>query len=117
VPVAGFGKECRILDSNSYRRIQRGGKKRVVSHCLLFVHQGQGIDGCRIGITASRKVGGAVVRNRVKRVIREFFRARRSSFSGNWDFVVVVRNAAGRDDNRKLHQALEQVFEPYLNSC
>jgi ribonuclease P protein component len=47
---------------------------------------------CRFGITASRKVGGAVVRNRSRRRIRELFRSRRETVSG-WcgDFVVNVR--------------------------
>jgi len=39
-------------------------------------------------------VGNAVVRNRVKRRIREWFRQRRGSFPGAWDFVVIARRGA-----------------------
>jgi ribonuclease P protein component len=57
---------------------------------MVFTLAGSG----RIGITVSRKVGGAVVRNRVKRWIRECYRRRRTDFPTQVDFVVVARPAA-----------------------
>lgn len=45
----------------------------------------------RLGITASRKIGGAVVRNRAKRLIREAFRATRELFASDIDVVVIVK--------------------------
>jgi ribonuclease P protein component len=57
---------------------------------MLFSRAGSG----RIGVTVSRKVGVAVVRNRVKRWIRECFRRRRSEFPRHVDMVVVARPAA-----------------------
>ncbi len=50
----------------------------------------------RLGVTASRKVGNAVVRNRVKRLVREAFRATRSLWSPQMDLVVIVRHR-GKD--------------------
>jgi ribonuclease P protein component len=73
-----------------YLAIQNGGRRVGGTHLLLFARAGSG----RIGITVSRKVGGAVVRNRVKRWIRECYRRRRSEFPGHVDMVVVARNAA-----------------------
>jgi ribonuclease P protein component len=49
----------------------------------------------RIGITASRKVGGAVVRNRVKRGVREWFRRSRQALPADVDVVVIARPGAG----------------------
>src|SRR4051812_50203174 len=57
---------------------------------MVFALAGSG----RVGITVSRKVGGAVVRNRVKRWIRECVRRGRAAFSSQVDFVVVARPAA-----------------------
>jgi ribonuclease P protein component len=48
----------------------------------------------RLGLTVSRKVGNAVVRNRVKRRVREWFRRTRSSFAGSWDIIVIARRDA-----------------------
>jgi len=57
---------------------------------MVFALAGSG----RVGITVSRKVGGAVVRNRVKRWIRECYRRRHPEFPAQVDVVVVARPAA-----------------------
>lgn len=50
-------------------------------------------NGPRLGLTATRKVGGAVVRNRTRRLVREAFRRHRELI-GRWDVVVNIRQAA-----------------------
>lgn len=50
----------------------------------------------RLGITASRKVGGAVERNRAKRLVREFFRLHRAKLQPGSDIVVIVRTGADK---------------------
>ncbi len=47
----------------------------------------------RLGLTATRKVGGSVARNRIRRQLRESFRTQRAAF-GPWDVVVNVRQGA-----------------------
>ena len=72
------------------------------ANLLVFALAGSG----RMGITVSRKVGGAVVRNRVKRWIRECYRRRRSAFPGTVDFVVVARPSAADADQVGLCREL-----------
>lgn len=50
----------------------------------------------RVGVVASRKVGGAVARNRAKRLLREVFRLRRPRREVSADIVLVARGAIGR---------------------
>jgi ribonuclease P protein component len=63
----------------------------VGRYLVVFARAGDG-EVCRVGITATRKIGGAVVRNRARRRVRELFRANRELLSG-WggDLVVNVR--------------------------
>ena len=75
---------------SDYLAIQNRGRRVGGATLLVFARARQG----RMGITVSRKVGGAVVRNRVKRWIRECYRRRRDDFPGQVDFVVVARPAA-----------------------
>jgi len=75
---------------SDYLTIQNQGRRFGGAHLLVFARAGTG----RIGITVSRKVGGAVVRNRVKRWIRECYRRRQPEFPGHVDFVVVARPTA-----------------------
>jgi ribonuclease P protein component len=75
-----------------YLAIQNRGRRVGGTHLMVFALAGSG----RMGITVSRKVGGAVVRNRVKRWIRECYRRRRTEFPVQVDFVVVARSEAGQ---------------------
>jgi ribonuclease P protein component len=63
---------------------------------LLHVREPSDGLGTRLGIVASRKVGIAVVRNREKRLVREWFRRRLEAMSGDHDLVVILRTGAPR---------------------
>lgn len=66
----------------------------------------------RLGLTVSRKVGRAVVRNRVRRVLREFFRLRQAMIVRPLDIVVVPKRNL---DPKRMDMALaEQEFLPVL---
>jgi ribonuclease P protein component len=83
-------RDARVRLRKEYLAIQNGGRRVAGPNLLLFALSGAG----RIGITVSRKVGGAVLRNRVKRWIRECYRRRRPEFPLGLDLVVVARPAA-----------------------
>ena len=83
-------RAARVRHRKDYLAIQNGGRRVAGPNLLLFALSGGG----RIGITVSRKVGGAVLRNRVKRWIRECYRRRRPDFPADLDLVVVARPGA-----------------------
>lgn len=60
----------------------------------------------RMGLTVSRKVGGAVVRNRIKRRLREAFRRNKLALPLGFDVVVIARVGAGEADYTTLEQEL-----------
>jgi ribonuclease P protein component len=85
-----FPRSVRVRRRAEYLTIQNQGRRMSGTNLMLFSRAGSG----RIGVTVSRKVGVAVVRNRVKRWIRECFRRQRSAFPRQLDLVVVARPAA-----------------------
>ncbi|MBX3731645.1 MAG: ribonuclease P protein component [Verrucomicrobiae bacterium] len=91
-----LGRRHRLRAGRDFVRLKAGGH-RVVQGCLIFnwLPAGPGPD--RIGLVAGRSVGGAVVRNRAKRLLREAFRRHRPEFAQSVDAVLVARKSiAGR---------------------
>lgn len=88
-----FSPEERIRKRTDYQRIQRIGKKIISEHLIFFVAKND-LYFSRIGLIVSKKVGNAVNRNRVKRILREIFRQHKEFFSQGIDVLVFVRPSA-----------------------
>ena len=78
----------RIRRRTDFQKIYEHGARLRGRYSTLFVLPNE-LGVCRLGLTATRKLGGAVQRNRAKRLIREVFR--RNKVALGYDVVVVVR--------------------------
>ncbi|SJZ38847.1 ribonuclease P protein component [Trichlorobacter thiogenes] len=104
-----FPKQYRLLSRSEYLRLS--DSKTVVSgRSFLVVWRENGYEYPRLGITASRKTGNAVVRNRLKRHIREFFRHHCSLLPGV-DLNVIVRRQAAEKSVAVLSSELQRAFQ------
>ena len=65
----------------------------------------------RVGVTVSKKLGGAVVRNRVRRRLREVYRLNEAKFAPGWDIVVVARSRSISTDFQKLTESYLSLAE------
>ena len=75
--------------------------------CLVLYARKNNTGTNRVGITVSKKLGHAVVRNRIRRRIREVYRLNEDRFQPGWDIVVVARS-------RCLSVSFEKLTQSYL---
>lgn len=87
-----FGARERIRRQSDFQAARREGRRVEGRHFLLHVRPTGG--GRRLGITVSRAVGIATVRNRVKRIVREVYRRERGALPDGIDVVVIARRPA-----------------------
>jgi ribonuclease P protein component len=82
-----FPRSFRLTARRSFvETYNRGRRARRASFTLFALENGLGRS--RLGLTVPRRVGGAVQRNRVKRVLRDIFRRRRAELPGSFDIVL-----------------------------
>jgi ribonuclease P protein component len=85
-----FGKDERIRKRQDYLRIYQQGTRRYSERFTIITCRNEsGIT--RLGMTVSKKVGNAVQRNRIKRLLREFFRLNKSRLPASQDIVIIAK--------------------------
>ena len=89
-----------------YYRGNSAGSRYMVVYC-----RPNGTKTSRLGFTVSTKLGHAVVRNRVRRRLREIYRLNEGRFKPGWDLVVVVRSRAVDAPYKKLEGAYLSLAE------
>ena len=104
-----FPKKIRLLNRLDFVNLNRSGNRLYTKHfAVIFKQNRLGIT--RLGVTVSKKTGNAVKRNRVKRLIREFFRLNMSCFPQGYDIVIAAKKDTGYLNLRKIKEELGKVI-------
>lgn len=108
-PRYGFPKTARILKRSEFLRLTRSGKRFGDRHFTLLYAPSLS-QRLRLGVTVSKKVGNAVVRNRVKRQCKEFFRQNKHRISGRWDINLIARREAAGCSPQAMRESLAHLL-------
>jgi len=106
---AAFPKQYRLLRRLEFQRVYKQGQRRSASLCTVF-YRPNGLAETRLGITVPKRLGTAVLRNRIKRRIREIFRLHRQELPGGWDIVLNPRPGAAAVAYPALERELLRLF-------
>lgn len=102
-------KTVSLKENHLFRRLYSKGQSAVSPYLAVYVRR-NGRPGNRLGFTVSTKLGHAVVRNRVRRRLREIYRLHEDELIPGVDFVVVARV-------RAVHASYQQLEASFLKLC
>jgi ribonuclease P protein component len=100
-----FPKKARLTRRSEFLNLSRGERKVHTSH-FVVISKTNDKGANRLGITVSARVGKAVVRNRIKRLLREFFRRHRYEILPRRDIVIIARKGTEKLSLGELTQEL-----------
>ncbi|MBX5441079.1 MAG: ribonuclease P protein component [Solirubrobacteraceae bacterium] len=113
--VSGRAKRGRLTRSADFERVYRQGRSHGNRYFVLYAFPRSGEGEARLGVSVSRKVGGAVDRNRVKRLLREAVAQADPGLPDGVDVVVVARpdarELAEREGLAGVQGALAELLE------
>jgi len=100
---------CALKLNHIFRRLY-STSGHANSYLVLYARKNRSATN-RVGVTVGKKLGGAVVRNRVRRRLREVYRLNEERFIPGWDIVVVARSRCIQADFSKLTNAYLSLAE------
>jgi ribonuclease P protein component len=110
------GKRNRLSRSADFDRVYREGRSHASRHLVVyaFPRSAPAEEGPRLGVSVGRKVGGAVERNRMKRLLREAFWAAADELPDGYDFVLVARPDAGELARERGEEGIAEALRDVL---
>jgi len=108
-------KRKRLSRSGEFERVYREGRSHASRYLVVYAFPRPGEDGDpRLGVSVGRKLGGAVERNRVKRMLREAFWSGAAELAPGHDFVIVARPDAARLAEERGGQGIADALREVL---
>ena len=98
-----------LKENHEFRRLYQKGKSAVGGGMVLYCRKNR-LDHNRLGLTASTKLGHAVVRNRARRRLREVYRLHSPELKQGYDIILVARS-------RTISAGWKELNDTFLRLC
>jgi len=102
-------RKFRLTRPTDFKRVRRTGKSYAHPFVVLVVQTSE-TPRVRVGVTAGRSVGGAVQRNRAKRLIREAVRPLLPDLLPGWDLILIARPAFPSKSLQEIRQVIASLL-------
>ena len=107
---ARFPREARLVRKAEFDAVYRAGKRRSSSHFTVFFRANEQPQS-RFGFSIKKTLGGAVVRNRIRRRLREMVRCHRLEIPAGWDIVIHPKSTVASAEFAALTVELRRLLE------
>ncbi|PYI52383.1 ribonuclease P protein component [Paenibacillus flagellatus] len=104
-------KELRLTRREDFNKVYRYGKSAANQQYVVYCLPNPRIERFRMGISVSKKLGGAVVRNRIRRVLKEIARLNEAKIRSHYDFVVIARKPVTEMEYKEMEKSLMHVLK------
>jgi len=98
-----------LKKNKDYKRVYSRGKSVADCHMVLFF-LANNMETCRFGFTATKKIGSAIKRNRVRRLFREACRLNLKEFQIGFDYILLARNAVVGRKYQQVEKSLLKLL-------
>ena len=106
----GFPREQRLRKRREFLAVYERGAKIQAAYFVLYILEND-LPHHRLGVTVSRRIGPSVVRNRIKRQLREVFRRNKQAIFPSCDVVVNARRSAATSSSHQIRRDLLGAFD------
>ena len=110
-----FPREARLVRRGDFDAVYRAGKRRASSHFTVFFRPNE-LPQSRFGFSIKKALGNAVVRNRLRRRIREVVRGHRLEIPAGWDMVIHPKDTVERAEFAVLTADLLRLLQSVTGS-
>jgi len=105
-----YPREARLVRRGDFDAVYRAGKRRSSSHFTVFFRANE-LPQSRFGFSIKKALGGAVVRNRIRRRLREVVRCHRLEIPAGWDIVIHPKSSVARAEFAALTADLLRLLK------
>jgi len=103
-------RKLRLRNRADFNRVYRYGKSFANRQLVVYYSTRPEIERFRLGVSASKKIGNAVVRNRMRRMLKEIVRLHEPEIRDHLDLILIVRNGAVGMEYKELEKSVLHVL-------